>query len=188
MFKERPIVIHSLTLREMPDRDHAIFEANDLYYGGRPNIDTYTVRIVPSQEIAFQMLKNGEIDYTSITPDQYADDLDMRERVPASEEIATMLRGERQSPLRRRSRTSSRWPRSAGSPTARTSGSPAARYAPRSPAARSTWSASRAGASSSGSSSISRSNRTRADARRSERNGAASRVPCARAPTSALEL
>jgi peptide/nickel transport system substrate-binding protein len=32
-----------------------------------------TVRIVPSQEIAFQMLKSGEVDSTSITPTQYAE-------------------------------------------------------------------------------------------------------------------
>jgi peptide/nickel transport system substrate-binding protein len=60
-------------LQEWRKDDHATFVANDLYYRGRPHLDSYTVRIVPSQEISFQMLKSGEVDYTSITPDQYAD-------------------------------------------------------------------------------------------------------------------
>ena len=60
-------------LQEWKKDDQATFVANDLFYRGRPRIDTYTVRIVPSSGIAFQMLKSGEVDYTSITPDQYAD-------------------------------------------------------------------------------------------------------------------
>lgn len=58
-------------LKEWVKDDHATFVANDNYHGGRPLIDTYTVRIVPSQEIAFQMLKSGEVDYASFTPDNY---------------------------------------------------------------------------------------------------------------------
>jgi peptide/nickel transport system substrate-binding protein len=58
-------------LREWVKDDHATFVANDLYHGGRPLIDTVTVRIVPSQEIAFQMLKSGEVDYAGFTPDNY---------------------------------------------------------------------------------------------------------------------
>ena len=60
-------------LLEWKKDDHAAFVANDFYYRGRPNLDSYTVRIVPSSEIAFQMLKSGEVDYTTISPDQYAD-------------------------------------------------------------------------------------------------------------------
>jgi peptide/nickel transport system substrate-binding protein len=60
-------------LLEWKKDDHATFVANDFYYRGRPNLDSYTVRVVPSSEIAFQMLKSGEVDYTTITPDQYAD-------------------------------------------------------------------------------------------------------------------
>ena len=58
-------------LREWVKDDHATFVANDLYHGGRPLIDTVTIRIVPSQEIAYQMLKSGEVDYASFTPDNY---------------------------------------------------------------------------------------------------------------------
>ena len=60
-------------LKEWIKDDHATFVANDRYYDGRPLIDTYTIRIVPSQEIAFQMLKSGEVDYASFTPDNYAE-------------------------------------------------------------------------------------------------------------------
>jgi peptide/nickel transport system substrate-binding protein len=60
-------------LREWRKDDHATFEANDNYYRGRPLLDGYTIRIVPSQEIAFQMLKSGEVDTAPITPDNYAE-------------------------------------------------------------------------------------------------------------------
>lgn len=60
-------------LREWTKDDHATFDANDFYYKGRPLIDTYTIRIVPSQEIAYQMLKSGEVDSASVTPDNYAE-------------------------------------------------------------------------------------------------------------------
>ena len=45
-----------------------MFVANDRYYRGRPLIDTVTYKIVPSSEIAYQMLKNGEVDYSGFTP------------------------------------------------------------------------------------------------------------------------
>lgn len=60
-------------LKEWKKDDHATFEANDLYYGGRPFLDSYTIRIVPSQEIAYQMLKSGEVDTGTVTPDNYTD-------------------------------------------------------------------------------------------------------------------
>ena len=60
-------------LKEWQRDNYAIFEANDLYYGGRPRLDSYTIRIVPSQEIAYQMLKKGEVDAAPLTPDNYAD-------------------------------------------------------------------------------------------------------------------
>ena len=76
-------------LKEWKKDDHATFEANDLYYKGRPLIDSYTVRIVPSSEIAFQMLKGGEVDTASVTPDNYAEaksnpNLNMYEWWPAA--------------------------------------------------------------------------------------------------------
>ncbi|MCL4370992.1 MAG: ABC transporter substrate-binding protein [Chloroflexi bacterium] len=58
-------------LKEWKKDDHQTFVANDLYYKGRPNIDTLTVRIVPSQAVAYQMLKSGEVDYAGFTPADY---------------------------------------------------------------------------------------------------------------------
>jgi peptide/nickel transport system substrate-binding protein len=60
-------------LKEWVKDDHATFVANDAYYDGRPLIDTYTVRIVPSSEIGFQMLKAGEVDIAGFSPDNYAE-------------------------------------------------------------------------------------------------------------------
>ncbi len=53
--------------------DHVIFEANEHYWRGRPKLDTYTIRIVPDQEVAYTMLKNGEVDTASVTPENYDD-------------------------------------------------------------------------------------------------------------------
>ncbi|MCC7371538.1 MAG: hypothetical protein IT306_24170 [Chloroflexi bacterium] len=58
-------------LKEWQRDTRAVFVANDKYYDGRPLIDTVTYRIVPNQEIAYQMLKTGEIDVASFTPDNY---------------------------------------------------------------------------------------------------------------------
>ncbi len=60
-------------LQEWRKDDHATFVANDRYLRGRPLIDAYTVRVVPSQEIAFQMLKSGEVDLAGFTPDNYSE-------------------------------------------------------------------------------------------------------------------
>jgi peptide/nickel transport system substrate-binding protein len=56
-------------LKEWKKDDHATFEANELFYRGRPNIDSITIRVVPNQEIAYQMLKTGEVDTAPLTPD-----------------------------------------------------------------------------------------------------------------------
>ncbi len=60
-------------LKEWVKDDHATFVANDRYLRGRPLIETATIRIVPSVEVAYQMLKTGEVDYASFTPDNYPD-------------------------------------------------------------------------------------------------------------------
>ncbi len=58
-------------LKEWVKDDHVIFEANDTYFKGRPKLDTYTIRIVPEQQIAYTMLTSGEVDSAPVTPDQY---------------------------------------------------------------------------------------------------------------------
>jgi peptide/nickel transport system substrate-binding protein len=60
-------------LKEWQKDSRAVFTANEKYYDGRPSIDTVTYRIVPSSEIAYQMLKTGEVDYASFVPENYAE-------------------------------------------------------------------------------------------------------------------
>jgi peptide/nickel transport system substrate-binding protein len=60
-------------LQEWRKDDRATFVANDRNLRGRPKLDSYTIRIVPSSEIAFQMLKSGEVDSATFTPDNYAE-------------------------------------------------------------------------------------------------------------------
>jgi peptide/nickel transport system substrate-binding protein len=58
-------------LKEWQKDTRAVFTANDKYYDGKPLIETVTYRIVPSSEIAYQMLKTGEVDVSSFSPDSY---------------------------------------------------------------------------------------------------------------------
>ncbi|MDP8923424.1 MAG: ABC transporter substrate-binding protein, partial [Chloroflexota bacterium] len=58
-------------LQEWRKDDRAVFVANERYYDGKPLIETFTYRIVPSNEIAFQMLKTGEVDFSGFAPDNY---------------------------------------------------------------------------------------------------------------------
>ena len=58
-------------LQEWRKDDRAVFVANERYYDGKPLIETFTYRIVPSNEIAFQMLKTGEVDLAGFAPDNY---------------------------------------------------------------------------------------------------------------------
>ncbi len=68
----RPTVFSGpFKLKEWVKDDHAIFEANESYFKGRPKIDTYTIRIVPEQQIAYTMLTSGQVDWAPVTPDQY---------------------------------------------------------------------------------------------------------------------
>lgn len=47
-----------------------IFEANENYwYRGAPNIDRWTIEIVPDQDVAYQKMKSGETDTGPITPE-----------------------------------------------------------------------------------------------------------------------
>ena len=57
-------------LKEWRRDQYVIFEANDNYwYHGRPNIDRYTMEIVPDQDIAYQKMKSGNTDTGPITPE-----------------------------------------------------------------------------------------------------------------------
>jgi peptide/nickel transport system substrate-binding protein len=61
-------------LKEWKRDQFATFVANDKYwYKGQPNITDQTVTIVPSQDVAYQMLKSGESDSGDITPENLAE-------------------------------------------------------------------------------------------------------------------
>jgi peptide/nickel transport system substrate-binding protein len=71
-YNHRPIVGSGpWLLKEWVRDDHATFVANDRFYLGRPNLDTYTIRIVRNSQIAFSLLKSGEVDQASLRPDDW---------------------------------------------------------------------------------------------------------------------
>jgi peptide/nickel transport system substrate-binding protein len=68
------VVSGPYTLKEWQRDQYAIFEANPNYwYHGAPNIDTYTIQIVPDQDVAYEKMKTGETDTGPITPDKLAE-------------------------------------------------------------------------------------------------------------------
>jgi len=60
-------------LKEWKRDDHATFVANDLYWDGRPNIDSTIVRIFGTFALAYQALKSGEVDFSGFQPSDYAE-------------------------------------------------------------------------------------------------------------------
>ena len=48
-----------------------ILERNENYWGDRPHIDKIVFRIINDPNVAFQVLKKGEIDYSGLTPIQW---------------------------------------------------------------------------------------------------------------------
>ncbi len=65
------VVSGPFKLKEWQRDSHAIFVANDLYFKGRPNLDSYTIQIVPNAQIAFQKLRAGEVDRAAFEPEYY---------------------------------------------------------------------------------------------------------------------
>jgi peptide/nickel transport system substrate-binding protein len=62
------VVSGPFKLKEWQRDHHATFVANDLYFKGRPKLDSYTVQILPSQAIAFEKLRAGEVDRAEFDP------------------------------------------------------------------------------------------------------------------------
>ncbi len=77
-------------LKEWKRDQYVIFEANENYwYHGRPNFDSYTIEIVPDQDVAYQKLKSGESDTGTILPENLEeakglDNIDVYEWWPAA--------------------------------------------------------------------------------------------------------
>ncbi len=65
------VVSGPFRLKEWRRDDHVIYEANDLYWRGRPLLDAIQYRIVPDQNVSFHMLKTGEVDLGSLQPSDF---------------------------------------------------------------------------------------------------------------------
>ncbi len=57
--------------KEWVKDDHATFVANDKYWDGRPNLDTYIFRVVKDATVSYSMLKVGDADTSDIQPQDY---------------------------------------------------------------------------------------------------------------------
>src|SRR5207245_611294 len=69
----KPSVVSGMfKLKEWRRDDFAEFEANDLYWQGRPLLDGIQVRIVPDPTVSYQMLKGGEVDSGIVQPNDSA--------------------------------------------------------------------------------------------------------------------
>ncbi|MCR2806584.1 staphylopine-dependent metal ABC transporter substrate-binding lipoprotein [Paenibacillus soyae] len=55
---------------------HAVFEANESYWGGAPTIKTITSKVLPAGETTFLALQKGEVDFV-FTDDRGADSIDI---------------------------------------------------------------------------------------------------------------
>jgi len=62
------VVSGPFKLKEWQRDHHATFVANELYFKGRPKLDSYTIQIVPSQAVAFEKLRAGEVDRAEFEP------------------------------------------------------------------------------------------------------------------------
>lgn len=63
------VVSGAYKLAEWRRDQYVIFESNENYwYHGAPNIERYTIEIVPDQDIAYQKMKSSETDTGPITP------------------------------------------------------------------------------------------------------------------------
>ncbi|MFN8535082.1 MAG: ABC transporter substrate-binding protein [Dehalococcoidia bacterium] len=60
-------------LKEWVKDSHATFTANENFYLGRPNLDTWTIKIVKDQNVAFSQYKTGEADYVTLRAQDYED-------------------------------------------------------------------------------------------------------------------
>ena len=63
-----PFLLQSWTRDE-----RAVFVANPRYFKGRPKLDSYTIRIAGTPQVAYQWLRAGEVDVSSFPPENYAE-------------------------------------------------------------------------------------------------------------------
>jgi peptide/nickel transport system substrate-binding protein len=63
------------TLQEWVKGSHAIFAANERYWGGRANLDTYVFKIVQDQTAAYTQFRTGDVDTVALDPPQFDETL-----------------------------------------------------------------------------------------------------------------
>lgn len=70
-------------LKEWVRDSYAVFTANENFYLGRPYLDTWTIKIVRDQNVAFSQYKSGEADFVALR----AQDYDEAKALPNSQVI-----------------------------------------------------------------------------------------------------
>lgn len=70
-----PVSSGPWVLQEWVKDSHAIFAANERYWAGRPNLDTYVIKTVPDQTAAYTQFRTAEVDVSDIDPSQFEEAL-----------------------------------------------------------------------------------------------------------------
>ncbi|MFA5478503.1 MAG: peptide-binding protein [Candidatus Muiribacteriota bacterium] len=78
-FNRSPIGTGAYKLLQWSSDEYILLESNHNYFKGRPYIDKFMMKIIPDTSQQFLDLKNGLLDYMSLTPDQYVKQVDNSE-------------------------------------------------------------------------------------------------------------
>ncbi|MFN0070975.1 MAG: ABC transporter substrate-binding protein [Chloroflexota bacterium] len=70
-----PVASGPWRLQEWVKDSHAVFVANDRYWAGRPNLDSYVLKTVPDSTAGYTQFRTGEVDVADIEPAQFEDTL-----------------------------------------------------------------------------------------------------------------
>jgi peptide/nickel transport system substrate-binding protein len=70
-YTRNPVGTGPYMLKEWVTGQKVVLEAFPDYFEGRPNIDRYTMRIIPDPATMFLELKSGGLDFMGLTPPQY---------------------------------------------------------------------------------------------------------------------
>jgi len=70
-YSRNPIGTGPYLLKEWVTGQKIVLEAYDNYFEGKPNIQSYTARVIPDTATMFLELKSGGIDFMGLTPPQF---------------------------------------------------------------------------------------------------------------------
>ncbi|MDB4895946.1 MAG: oligopeptide transporter substrate-binding protein [Firmicutes bacterium] len=70
-FNRNPVGTGRFSFVEWKANDRIVLKANDNWFGGRPNIDQYIIRVFPDNNTAMAALEKGEIDRADVAADQF---------------------------------------------------------------------------------------------------------------------